>query len=198
MKRMVAFAAVVWVFLAASSFAGFCDEVPVSADSAGGNGIPSLGGSWNVRGEGTWGDLYVYDSGTITIGSYVDTDGYEVVTDFAYSGAIRDGAGNVLLNDNYSLTRADLNGGLKVTSKTFWIRIFGSGQDSRFDFTLFDDENASARRSGRVLGKSVNANYVFGRAASSASGSGGGGCTVGASPFVILLAAPLLFSLIRK
>ena len=33
---------------------------------------------------------------------------------------------------------------------------------------------------------------------STSFGSGGGGCTVGASPFVILLAAPLLFSLIRK
>ncbi|NCC58813.1 MAG: hypothetical protein EOM17_14490, partial [Synergistales bacterium] len=37
--------------------------------------IPRIGGTWTIRGEGTWGDIAVTDDGVSIITTYIDTDG---------------------------------------------------------------------------------------------------------------------------
>lgn len=153
-----------------------------------GNGIPNVQGAWSVNGEGTWGDIRVFDRGTQTITSYIDSDGYEVITQYSYAGTITDASGAVLLNDNYTLTRENLGGGIKITSRN----IILTSSTIRYNITIQDDNLMTAKRTGTTSGRVVDADYTFNRT-SSGGGSGGGGCAVSTlSPMFLLLLAPLL------
>lgn len=152
--------------------------------------IPRVGGTWNVRGEGVWGDIAVTDDGTSTITSYIDTDGYEVIIEYFYSGVIRDGAGNVLLRDQFRLDRVDLGGGIKVKNRE---AVIGD-----FRITIISETRIDAHRTGRVEGRPVDADYVLTREIPPAPGSegGSGGCSTGnlSWPSALLLLPLLMFN----
>ena len=135
--------------------------------------VPRIGGTWTVRGEGTWGDIAVTDEGTSTITSYIDTDGYEVITEYSYSGVIRDGAENVLLRDQFILDRADLGGGIKVRNRE---AVIGD-----FRITIISETRIDAHRTGRVEGQQVDADYALTRevAPTPETAGGSGGCSAG-------------------
>lgn len=162
--------------------------------------IPSVKGVWNVHGEGTWGDIFVRDDGVATIDTYVDVDGYEVIVEYSYAGTIRDGAGNVLMQDSYTLDRWNLDGGgIKVDSREATIT---AGPDVRFDITIISDTQIDAHRTGRAYDKPVVADYTLVQSAPApgAGGGSGGGCNVSALstlPSSLLLLFPL-FSVLRK
>jgi len=155
--------------------------------------IPRIGGTWTIRGEGTWGDIAVTDDGVSIITTYIDTDGYEVIIEYSYSGVIRDGAGNVLLRDSYTLNRQDLGGGIKVTSREAVI--------ADYRITIISETRINARRTGRVEGRPVDADYVLTRDTppDPGAGSSGGGCSVGHLPLSsIVLLLPLMMLLGKR
>lgn len=161
--------------------------------------IPSVKGTWEVHGEGTWGDIFVRDDGVATIDTYVDVDGFEVIILYSYTGVIRDGAGNVLMQDSYTLDRWNLDGGgIKVDSREASIT---AGPDVRYDITIISDTQIDAHRTGRAYDRRVDADYTLTKQnppAPDAGGGSGGGCNISAFstlPSSLLLLFPLFFIL---
>ena len=161
--------------------------------------IPSIGGTWNVSGTGMWYEtgtsqgMRVTDRGQSTFSTIVDSEGYEVVVGMSYTGEVRDGAGNLLFTDSHTISRDELDGGIRITSKNFPV-VF---QDNREAFAIDSSTRTTSIRRGKVLGGIVEANYTYTRGGGdSGGGSGGGGCnTVSISPVAALLLFPFLLLL---
>ena len=64
--------------------------------------IPPIGGTWDLLGTGTVDECQVKDTGTCTLISHIDSDGYEVVTRVFYEGEIREASGDIVYKSAYS------------------------------------------------------------------------------------------------
>ena len=119
--------------------------------------IPLIHGTWNLSGSGYWGSTPVIDNGTITMVSFINWAGYEVITKFFYEGEIRDRSGTLLLKDSYTLD-VELGSGIIVNSMN--VRIIGLDQNI-YDITLQSGVFASAHRTGYIHGRWVEGYYTL-------------------------------------
>jgi hypothetical protein len=191
--------------LASAHRTGVVEEKPVSADYIftrnsvpaiePPSSIPHIGGTWNVSGTGMWYEtgtsqgMRVTDRGQSTFSTTVDSEGYEVLVGMSYTGEVRDGAGNLLFTDSHTISRDDLDGGIRITSKNFPV-VF---QDNREAFAIESSTRTTSIRRGIVHGGIIEADYTYTRGGGD---SGGGGCnTVSISPVAALLLFPFLLLL---
>lgn len=191
--------------LASAHRTGVVEEKPVSADYIftrnsvpaiePPSSIPHIGGTWNVSGTGMWYEtgtsqgMRVTDRGQSTFSTTVDSEGYEVLVGMSYTGEVRDGAGNLLFTDSHTISRDELDGGIRITSKNFPV-VF---QDNREAFAIESSTRTTSIRRGIVHGGIIEADYTYTRGGGD---SGGGGCnTVSISPVAALLLFPFLLLL---
>jgi len=168
--------------------------------------IPSIGGTWNLSATGLWFEtgtsqgIRVTDRGQSTFSTIIDSEGYQVVVEMSYAGEVRDGAGNLLFTDVHTITRDQLGGGIRITSKNFPV-VF---ENNREAFSIVSTSKTTSIRRGRVLGGIVEANYTYTRDVAPTptptpdGGGGGGGCNATSiPPAAALLILPFLM-LLRK
>ena len=153
------------------------------------NAIPRVGGSWQSTGAGTINGQRITAIGTGSIASFVDNDGYEVITQLTQEYQAYDANGRYI--DTY---RESSTMRLKITSRNFYVEDGGI----RHTYSIESDTRVTQRITGRSGGNTVDFMWDYTRGGSSGS-SGGGGCSTGVTtPFAALLILPLSFLFFRK
>lgn len=160
-----------------------------AAGSLDANSIPKIGGNWNFKGVGKVNYEEFGLRGTASITTYVDSDGYEVITRIEQRGEVFDDFGRIVAPINNVFTQV-----FKITSKSFTVPI--TGGTAKFDIESstriieVDKYSLGSYNAERIL--------IWTRGESESSG-GGGGCQAGASsPFALLLVLPLAFLAFKK
>lgn len=147
------------------------------------NTIPRVGGNWKSAGSGTIYETFFTAQGTSSMSTYIDDDGFEVITNFY------DEAKNFDVNGVYLDTLSeDVPMYYKITSAHFYIPN-GSATD---EYWIESRSKVVRKTTGNFEGKPVNFRWDYTRVESNDS-SGGCSGMVG-SPFGLLLVLPLLFA----
>ncbi len=151
--------------------------------------IPRIGGNWNLNGTayvaGERGTL----RGSAVATSYIDSDGYEVVTKLVRQADVFDSSGRYF--ESFRVVFAEA---FKIASNSFTI-INNEGDTS--EVIIESSTRITEKIKGYSQGYYVEMNLVYTRGESESSGSGG--CTAGvSSPFALLLVLPLAFLAFKK
>jgi Synergist-CTERM protein sorting domain-containing protein len=165
-------------------------SVSTQGDAEAASTIPRIGGNWNSTGAGTIGGERFTTRGTASVVSYIDSDGYEVITHMSEVHQIYDAQGSYVGTERPSWEVI-----LKITSRSFYTEEDGI----RDAFSIESDSRVTRRRTGLIQGYPIDATWVYTRGSSGGGSSSGGGCSAGnASPFAVLLTLPLFFLYRRK
>lgn len=165
-------------------------SVSTQGDAEAASTIPRIGGNWNSTGAGTIGGERFTTRGTASVVSFIDSDGYEVITDISQEYQIFDSQGRYI--ETY---RESGEVYFKITSRSFYLNEGGL----RDTFTIDSDTRVTRRRTGYSGGYAVDITWIYTRGSSGGGSSSGGGCSAGnASPFAVLLTLPFFFLYRRK
>ena len=164
-------------------------QINAQGDPEAFNTIPRVGGNWEATGAGTINGQRLTARGSISIVSYIDTDGYEVVTQLSQVYDVYDSYGRYI--DRYSENVA-LN--LKINLRCFTIQ----DQSVRDTYSIESETYVTRRRTGNIDGNTIDFTWYYSRGGSNGS-SGGGGCSTGAiMPLMALLALPLFILYLKN
>lgn len=154
-------------------------------------------GTWSYRGNGTftgfvgadWRTLGVGDAGTC-VASGTIADGAGTITSASFVGAFTMVATGQVAPYNYPWT-----GSAEFKNNKFYVTINGV----IYEFTMTSNDTMSITATGKQSDTKLNVSmrYTATRTtatptSATAPSSGGGGCSVGFSPLLVLLALPLL------
>ena len=155
-------------------------------------------GTWSYKGNGTftgfvgseWHTLGVGDAGTC-VASGTIADGAGAITTASFVGAFTMVATKQVIPYNYPWT-----GNAEFKNNKFYVTINGV----IYEFTMTGNDTMSITATGKQADTKLNVSMRYTAArtttapTSAAPSSGGGGCSVGFSPFFALLALPLLLT----
>lgn len=159
-----------------------------AAGSLDANPIPRIGGNWNLNGTGSVAGERGTLRGSAVATSYIDSDGYEVVTKLVRQADIFDSSGRYV--DSFRAVYAEP---FKITSNSFTIN---NDDGDTSEVFIESSTRITEKIKGYSQGYYVEMNLVYTRGESESSG---GGCSAGrSSPFALLLVLPLAFLAFKK
>ena len=169
----------------------FCAALLLSAAALGAAEVTRIGGRWNFNGTGSINGISVTDTGIVEITTYVRPDNLEVATSFYVQGVLRTESG---AEESYSYRYGDPNGsdGLLVNPE------IGGGTHTydgvTLTLTIVNEDKIRFSQVGRQSSTGYRYDMIYEATRDSGgSDSGGGGCSVGFAPSLLLLALPLLY-----
>ncbi|MDD4365267.1 MAG: SYNERG-CTERM sorting domain-containing protein [Synergistales bacterium] len=170
-------------------FLAFCAALLLSAAALGAAEVTRIGGHWNFNGTGSINGISVTDSGMAEITTYVRPDNLEVATSFYVQGVLRTEYG---AEESYSHRYGDPNSGdgLLVNPE------IGGGTRTydgiTLTLTIVNEDKIRFSQVGRQYSTGYRYDMIYEATRDSGDG-GGGGCSVGFAPSMLLLTLPLIY-----